>query len=225
MVALGAVLSYPFSLNAQVQFNLNGGISIPVGAYGSTSTEEIAYFAETGGFAKLAIDIEISQDFFLHVNGAISQNAFDHNTYANILKNAGGINTLWVLEETFTPLYFTVGPGVRFEPKGWSIDLRPKIGFAYIDFNNISMRTPTALGLDINYSDATSLAYGGTVSFTRFLGDHFGIGLQAGFLTAEMERNYSTSLRDEGVPPYVEFGTDDFNPSVLTFGLGVSYRL
>ncbi|WP_282782244.1 hypothetical protein [Phaeodactylibacter xiamenensis] len=221
-----AMLFSSLTLSAQVQFNLNTGLAFPLGDYADTEgSNPDALGATTGFFGSLGIDVYLSEGIFLHVGGAVALNDLDQVAFTRATEDAFGGNYN-VLENTYEPVFLTAGPGFRIGSQEWSVDLRPRVGAAHTGYDFISARAWGAnnIDYDANFGTGWGLAYGGDISITRQLGN-LGIGIQASYLTASIDRALSTSVRYPGELPDVTFETFEYTPSIVTASLSVTYKI
>ena len=222
---VAAMLFSSLTLSAQVQFNLNTGLAFPLGDYADTEgSNPDALGATPGFFGSLGIDFYLSDGIYLHIAGAVALNELDQVAFTRATEDAFG-GSYTIFENTYQPVFLTAGPGFRIGQDAWVVDLRPRVGAAYIGYDFISARTlENNVDYDANFGTGWGLVYGGDISITRQLGS-FGIGIQAGYLTASIDRALSTSVRYPGELPDVAFETFEYVPSIITGSLSISYKI
>lgn len=212
------VCLFSTSAAAQVEIGLFGGLSFPLGDYGSTSLDnDDASLASMGPAGSIQFNFIVAEGFFLHAGASVSRNALDTDE----LEDQTGLS---FAENNYTPVYITAGPGFRFTTPSWLIDLAPKAGIAMIGYDNIDATNNFGGRARLSSGTGEGFAYGGSLSIAKKLG-RFSVALEGTYLSASIDRNVSASASQPGEGVEVDFFDFEFVPSVLMVGVGLRYEL
>jgi opacity protein-like surface antigen len=173
-----------------------GGISNPVGDFGSTN-----YSNNQAGFAHRGITFSLDAAVYLYKNLAVGATVSyqDHPgmSYNNTLAVATGYTTVYDADETdvtsnnnYRSFNFMIGPQYSFTFKKFILDLRADAGIIKqssspeVETTLFGVLTQTAAFYQ-NSAAHTILAYGGNVGLRYKFSDSWSVGLKGSYIDSQ----------------------------------------